>query len=214
MATYSTFLTDLSTYAEIATNDSNLIAVLPTIIAQAELQCYRDLDLLTAYAVDTSGTTTPNSRNFTLPTAVGRFIVVEQFMTVTGGVRAPCAPASVATINTLWPSNTAASSASTPTLFSRLNDTTLLLGPSPGSALATEVRGTVRPTPLSASNTTSWLSLYAYDLFFAAAMASMTAYMREWNMQPDGTNWDTRYAKLLPMAQVEELRKKLLVGTL
>jgi hypothetical protein len=216
MMDYAGFLNALSVETEIATADANFVAILPTIISDAELRCYRELNLLSTVVVDKSSTVTANSRNFTLPLSIGKFIEVLEFnvFTPVGSqtTRNQAVQSSVPSINYFWPSDVAPSSVSTPKLWARLDDNTLLLGPAPGASFTAEVRGTVRPTPLSSTNTTSWLSLYAYDLFFAAAMCSMCGYMRNWGAQGDdpkmGQSWETQYQTRFASVNAEEMQKK------
>jgi hypothetical protein len=213
---YAGFVAAISVETEIAATDANFIAILPTIISDAELRCYRELGLLTTYVVDRSSTVTANSRNFVLPTSSGKFIEVTdvQVFTPVGSTttRNPAVLSSVQAINFLWPSDTSPSSTTTPKMWARLDDNTILLGPAPGGSFTAEIRGTIRPIPLSATNTTSWLSLYAYDLFFAAAMVSMSGYMRNWGTQADdpkmSQSWESQYQIKLASANAEEMRKK------
>ena len=203
---YAGLITDLTTWGELDPDDENFVAALPTIIEMAEERCYRDLDLLSSVFTDDSATTTGSSRSFTLPTSIGRFIDIET-VTINNVL---CTPVSVATILALWTSDSVTGA---PVMYARKDDTTLLIAPPPASALAVSVRGTIRPTALSADNTETWLTLYAYDLFFTAAMVALTGYLRDWGAQSDdprlAVSWEGEYAKRLPGAQAEEIKKRL-----
>lgn len=221
---YAGFVTDLSTWTEIASTNADFIAALPTIIELAEKRCYRELDLVDASVTDVLGTlTTASGRDFVFPTTYGRFIAVDQLGVILpiSGTLVPMTPASVAFIDQLYPSATELATTDLPMYFARINDTSALIGPVLGSSYGTvnvQTRGTVRPTALSAGNTTTWLTLYAYDLFFSACMVAASAYMRNFGAQADNPqmaiSWESQYQARLLTAQQEELRKKFIyVGT-
>jgi hypothetical protein len=219
---YTGFLTDIATWTQESATDADWINSLPTIIELAEKRCYRDLDLLEANVTDSTGILAVNSRTFTLPTTYGRFLAVEQAaMILLTGDLAPLTPASTQFIDALWPANTAPTTTTVPAYFARLDDAALMVGPMLGSGLGSltmQIRGTIRPAALSVGNPTTWLTLYAYDLFFAAAMLAASAYMRNFGAQSDNpamaVSWDKEYSARLMAAKTEELRKKFMyIGT-
>jgi len=79
-----------------------------------------------------------------------------------------------------------------------------------------EVIGTIRPTPLSVSNTTTFLTNYLSDLFFAACMSSVSGYMRDYGTQADdpklAMSWENQYAQRLASANREEMMRKFQSG--
>lgn len=210
--TYASYVTALATEAVISESNAGFVAILPTIIDQAEQQCYRDLDLIATIVRDSSATTIANNRLLTLPTSSGRFVVVHSMNIGSGSDKTPLTPISRGIADNLWPSDTAVSSSSVPTKYAPLTDQTYLLVPSPGSALTVEVIGTIRPTSLSASNTTTILSSYLPDLFLAAGMYAMSGYMRNWSAQADdpkmAINWQQDYQTRLASANKEEIQRK------
>jgi hypothetical protein len=209
---YSTFITALASLLAVDATDDDLIAQQDTIIQAAELRCYRDLDLVSTSVVPT-GVMTANSRYFTLPTGSGHLIVVDAINVIdAAGTRHPVKPASRDVIDTFWPSDTARAATSIPTLFSRVDDTRVLVGEAPGTAWTAEVVGTIRPDPLSLTNTTTFLSLYVPDLFIAAAMAFATGSLtHNFGAQADdpkqAASWEGQYQALLASCKSEELRK-------
>ena len=86
-----------------------------------------------------------------------------------------------------------------------------MVEPSPDQTYPFETIGTIRPAPLSNTNTTTYLSLYLSDLFFTASMVEMTAYMRNFGAMADdpkmSTTWAGLLATKLTSAKEEELRK-------
>lgn len=186
----------------------------PEIIDYAEQRIYRELNLLDTVVRDTSGVCTANSRNFTLPTTLGRFVVVDGInvvtpvgSTVSNGTRNLVTPASRDYIDYCWQSNTSPSATTVPTNFAMITDETVIFGPAPGAAFQVEVIGTIRPTPLSASNTTTYLSQYLPDLFMSASMVFLALYRKAW--VPDApADAEAQYMQLLASANAEENRKR------
>ncbi len=81
---YTSFVTALGIEAVQLTSDSNWSGIQATIIDDAEQRIYRDLDLISTIVRDTSGFLTANSRNFTLPQSLGRFVTVKGINFFTG----------------------------------------------------------------------------------------------------------------------------------
>ena len=88
----------------------------------------------------------------------------------------------------------------------------LNLGPWPDQNYTVEFEGTQRPAPLSASNTSTFLTTYLPDLFLVAAMLHLCAYQKNWSALGDDPNsaatWEAQYLKLKTSADAEELRKR------
>lgn len=211
--TYTTYGSTLVAMMAGSATDANYLTVLPSIIDYAELRIYRELDLLTTVVRDSSGTLTPNSRNFTLPTASGRFTVVSGINVMSGGVRvAQLEPVSLEFLDAAWPLEAATGSSAVPQYFAMVTDQTIAVGPSPGSALGVEVVGHIRPTSLSASNTTTYLTNYLPDLFLAASMVMAAAYQKNFGAQADdpkmAVSWEAQYQTLKQSADIEEHRKR------
>ena len=185
---------------------------LPNIIDAAEQRCYREVDLLDTRITDSTGTLTPGSRNFTLPQSVGRFVVTEQVNILVSGSRQPLVNVSIDTLDVLWPSDTNLTTPSVPILFALFTSQIIRVGPSPDQGYPVEVVGTARPAPFSATNTTTLLSLYLPDLFFAAAMVIAAGYQKNFGAQADdpkmAMSWEQQYQIARTSAVTEEFRKK------
>lgn len=209
--TYSSFVSAISTETNIAETEEGFIAIMPTIIDQAEQRIYRDLQLIATIVRD-SGTTTANQRSFTLPSNNGRFVVLESVSVGSGADKRALTKTSREVIDNIWPSDTADSAETVPTKYAPLTDQVILLGPPPGDEFTVEATGTIRPTALSASNTTTFLSQYLPDLFLAAAMSAMSGYMRNFGAQADdprmAVSWEMDYKNRLPSAANEETKRK------
>ena len=220
--TYSTYQTALSTLTAIPTTNADFIAILPNVIDYSEQRIYRELDLLTEDVRDSSAATLTNNRNFTLPTSIGTFQVISGINIITPasttaeqGTRNPCTPVSRDVLDLIYPSSTGAT---LPTMFSYLSQslvagqTNILLGPWPDASYTVEVIGKIIPAPLSATNTTTFLSLYLPDLLLAASMVFMSGYLKNFGAQADDArqaqSWEGQYQLLKASADVWESRKK------
>lgn len=210
--TYTTLVPALSLALTVPADDADFLGLLPTIIDDAEQVLYRELGLL-ACRVTQNGSLNPNSRTFTLPTSSGKFLVVDAVNVFDNvNVRHPIAPHSIEAIDFCWPSETSPYYQSRPLMFARLDDLTLLMGPSSDFMLTIECRGTFRPTPLSAGNPATFLTTYLSDLFFAACMVSATGnLLKNWSAVADDpqmpATWLALFREKLAGAQREELRK-------
>ena len=216
--TYSTYVTELSTMLVIPSTNTDFQNILPGCIDYAEQRLYRELNLLATVIRDASQALTPSSRDFTLPTAQGAFIVVNGINAITpagstpaNGTRNRLVPLSLDTLDTIWPSSVGSG---LPTGFAMVTQTSIVVGPWPDAAYAMEVVGTTRPTPLSATNTVTFLSANLPDLFLAASMVFMSGYSKNFGAQSDdpqmGTSWESQYQLLKASADTEEARKRFM----
>jgi hypothetical protein len=215
--TYNTYLNSLANLAPVTASDPNFTADLPNIIDDAEFQCYTDLDLLNTVTTDSSATLSVNSRSFSLPSANGTFIVTQGFNVITPagttnpdlGTRNPLVPTTKEALNFLWPS---VAGSTVPIYMAPVTQSSWIVGPWPDAAYTVEVSGTIRPAPLSSSNTTTLLSVYFPALFIAASMVRLSGYLKNYGAGVDdpkmAMTWSSRYQALLSSAEVEEARKK------
>ena len=219
---YSTYISEIAALTVISSNvlvsgDSNFGPIAPGMIDYSEQRIYREGDFLTTYVLDNSATLTANQRVFNYPTSLGTFLVIDQVNVFTPatatssyGTRVPLQVASKQWLDQLYPNDT--TSIGTPAFFAPYNATSCYLGPVPDQSYAIEVIGTQRPTPLSASNSSTWLTQTLPDLFIAASMIFMSGYMRNFGSQADDAamaqSWQSQYDKLFASAGMEELRKK------
>lgn len=222
MLTYATYKTALATLTAIAETDTNFLAILPSCIDDAEARCYRDLDMINLDVRDSSSSTVALDRNFNLPTDVGTFQVVTGVNIITpastapeSGTRNPCIMVSLDVLDRIYPSTTGAG---VPSMFAYISQSSIsgqkniVFGPWPDTTYRVEVVGKIQWTPLSASNTTTFLSTYLPELFVAASMVFMTGYMKNWGAMADdpksGLSWEQHYNTLLASAATWEARKR------
>jgi hypothetical protein len=99
-----------------------------------------------------------------------------------------------------------------PQYFVPFNETLFFVGPVPDQAYPVEVVGTYRPNSLSATNTSTFISLYLPDVFIMASMIYISAYQRNFGRLNDdpqmAMTYESQYQALLKSAIVEEARKK------
>ena len=215
--TYATYTAALAELMVTPVGDPNFVAIEPSIIDYAEQRIYRELDLLGTNITDATATLTASNRNFTLPSGQGTFIVVDYINVLTpvgstaaNGTRTPLIPMSRDAIDVIYPSSQTATGV--PQYFGMIDPGTVMLAPSPDAAYATEVIGTIRPAPLSSTNTTTILTSYVPDLFMAASMVFASGYMRNFGSQADdprmSQSWESQYQLLKVSAQTEQARQR------
>lgn len=213
---YSTYVNQLATLAVVSPTDTNFVTILPSAIQYAELRMQRDLDFLSTQISNSNYALTANTNNFSIPTS--SFITIQTISVINNGQTYPLAPVSKQYLEYVYGSS---ANSSIPKFFAvyggdsaTTGNTTqnFILGPWPDQNYSVKITGTVRSAPLSATNTTTFISTYLPDLFIAASMIYVSGFQR--NFSATGSdpqmpiNWETQYEKLLASATTEEFRKK------
>jgi len=213
--TYTTYVQSLANMLVIPQNDPNFQTFLPNVIDDSEQRILRELDILNSVIVDSSATLTPNSRSFTLPQDQGRFVVTESmnvFYPLNSSNRVQLVPTSREFIDWMWGNETATTTPSVPQYYAMITDQTIIVGPPPDAAYTMEVIGTIRPTPLSATNPQTYLSLYLPDLFLAESLIFGYGYLKDFGALTDdpqgSSSWSKHYQDLWASANTEEMRKR------
>ncbi len=151
MLTYPTYVAQLSNLMVIGSTDANFQTFLPGCIDYAEQRIYRELDLLFTQVTDATAQVSSGVQEFSVSTAVGTFITVDQFNIITpagtvasAGTRIPLVPTSPEFINNAYP--TANSSLTgTPEYYAMRSNSVILLGPVPDGPYFAETIGIQRP---------------------------------------------------------------------
>lgn len=221
--TYATYQDALSTLTAIPTTDTNFIAILPDVIDYAEGRIYRELDMVVANMADATSSTAANTRSFTLPTSVGTFLVVTGINIITpaetapeSGTRNPLTPVSREFLDMVWPSTTGATLPqyfNLNTFSTAVSQQQILFGPWPDAAYRVEVVGKIQPAPLSATNTTTYLTNNLSDLFLMASMIFFTgAYMKNFGSMADdpksAQSYESQYQVLKASADTWQARAR------
>lgn len=221
--TYSSFVSEIATVTAVSSTvlvggDNNFQGIMPALIDYAEGRIWRDLDLPAVRVTDTSVICTSGVRSIALSTTLGTLLVVEQFniftpagTTSSNAQRVQLVPTSQPVVDVIYPSAANANTGE-PEYFARVTDTELVLGPTPDQAYGTEITATIRPNPLSASNSSTWLTQNLPELMIAAGMVFAAGYMRDFGAQSDNPqmaqSWESQYGNLLKSAGVDASRMK------
>ena len=214
--TYSSYVQQIATMSVIPSNDTNFTIILPQMISYAELRMQRDLDFLSTQISTTAYNFTANSNTLTLPTS--QFIVPQTVEVVSSGVSTPLLPVTKEFIQNVYGSG---STTGLPQYFAVYGGDTattgntsqyMIVGPIPNQSYGTILTGTVRSAPLSASNTTTYISTYLPDMFIMASMIYISAFQRNFGRLNDdpqmAQTYESQYQALKNSALVEENRKK------
>lgn len=218
---YSSFVSEIATITAISstvleTGDNNFQGIMPALIDYVEGRIYRELDLPVTSVTDTSVTMSSGVRSVLLSTTQGELLILQTVnlftppgATSSNATRVPLVPASQAVINTIYPSAAAANTGQ-PEFFARISDVELILGPTPDQAYGTEVIATIRPNPLSASNSSTWLTQNYPELMVAGGMIFAAGYMRDFGAQSDNPqmsqSWESQFSSLMQSAKSDSLR--------
>lgn len=213
--TYSQYVTQIATMAVVEPTDPAFVTILPQMITYAENRMYRDLDFLFTSISTTAYSCTAGTRVISVP--AGTFVVPEQINIITPsgtsnpdlGTRVALLPTTKEFLDAVYGSGLYTG---LPKYFCPFDDYTFFVGPYPDSSYTVEIVGTIRPNSLSASNTTTFISLYLPDLMVMASMIYVSAYQRNFGRANDdpqmAISYESQYQALLKGAMMEENRKK------
>lgn len=219
--TYSSWVTALANEIVEQQTDPNFLGIIPSCIDYAEQRLYSEMDFLSTVTRD-SGPLTVGNRNFILPQNIGTFVVTNGFNLITPatttvpdqGTRTQLIPASRDLLDSIGgnPSYTGP-----PANYAPITDQQFIVGPQwPDAGYTIEVIGTIRPTPLSASNASTYLTQFVPQLWFAATMVFMTGWQQNFGAQADNqpmsVSWESQYQVLFKAINVEEQRKRYASG--
>ncbi len=212
--TYAQYVTTIANELVVSEAEPNFVQILPSIINYAEERIYRELNLLATVVRDVSANWSGNSRFFTLPTpSAGRYVQLMEISSVdAGSARHPLIVASRAFIDAVSPNQNILTTPQYPIWYAMVTDQTIMIGPVPSSSFQVEIYGTIRPTPLSVTNTSTYLSLYLPDLLVAASMIFGVGWQRNFGAMANDPQmslaWEGLYQKAFASADSEETRKR------
>jgi len=215
--TYASYVNQIATMAVIPVTDTNYVTIIPSMIDYAELRMQRDLDFLSTQISTTAYAFTPSNNILTIPTS--QFIVPQTFEVLdSSGNSTPLLPVTKEYIQNVYGSG---STTGLPQYFAVYGGDTattgntsqnIIVGPIPTSSYTVRLTGTVRSAPLSATNTTTFISTYLPDLFIMASMIYISAFQRNFGKINDdpamAQTYEAQYQVLKASALVEENRKK------
>lgn len=212
---YDNFVSQLANLMVISSANTAFNTQLPGIIDYAEGRIYREVDFNYTQETVTSLTCSSGNRNFTVSSSASYFVTLDAINVITpvtasasNGTRNTVQAISREFIDSVYPSGQTVTGV--PVYFAIMDDTSVIFGPAPDAAYATEVFGEQRPTPLSSGNSSSYLTQYCPDLFVAAAMVYATGYLQNFGAQSGdpkmSQTWESQYQTLFQSVQVEQLR--------
>ena len=212
----NSYVTQVATMAVVESTDANYLIILPQMITYAENRIYRDLDLLSTQFPRTYSLTSGDNL-LTIPAS--DFITIQTVsINNSGSAYAPLLPVTKEYIRNVYgdPTQTAI-----PTVFAMYGgdlatygttSNIIEFGPAPDQAYGVRVTGTPRPPSISATNLTSWVSLYLPDLLIMASMVYISAYQRNFGRMNDdpqmAQSYEGQYQTLLKTAGLENARAK------
>lgn len=212
----TSYINQIATLAVVDPTDSAFVTILPQMIANSELRIYRELDFLFTSISTTAYGLTVGSRIISVPS--GTLVVPEQINVLTpagttnpnNATRNPLLPTTKEYLDAVWGN---ATSTGMPLYWVPFDDYTFLVGPYPDQNYTVELVGTYRPDSMSATNQTTFISLYLPDLLIAASMVYISAYQRNFgaanvNDPQMAASWEAYYQTHLKSALEEEARKK------
>ena len=203
--------------AVVPTTDTNFQIILPQMISYAELRMQRDLDFLSTQISNSSYSFTQGNGTLTIPTS--SFVVMETFEVIDGsGNSFALLPVTKEYIQNVYGTG---STTGLPQYFAvyggdsattGLTSQNMIVGPIPDSNYSVRLTGTVRSAPLSATNTTTFISTYLPDIMIMASMIYISAYQRNFGRMNDdpqmAQSYENQYQVLKTSALIEENRKK------
>ena len=211
----TSYVEQIATMAVVEPTDPAFQVILPQMITYAENRMYRDLDFLFTSIATTAYGMTAGSRQISVPP--GTIVVPEQINVLVGSsnpdlaTRVPLLPTTKEVLDAVYGSG-ATANRGLPKYWVPFDDYTFLVGPYPDQSYPCELVGTYRPDSLSATNPTTFISLYLPDLFIMASMIYVSAYQRNFGRANDdpqmAITYEQQYMALLKAADLEENRKK------
>jgi hypothetical protein len=212
--TYSTYTTTIANLMEITVTDANFQQILPSMIDDAEIRICQDVDFLGAVVTNTATVTAPNTRVVNWSNS---FFSIDSINAISpagttspdSGTRNPIVPATKEMCDFLYPNQTGSG---IPQYFGRVTQSTAVLAPFPDGAYTLEITGVQRPTSLSSTNTTTFISTYLPNLMVAASMIYAAAYQQNFSASGDNpaqaVNWKSHYDSILKSSVIEQARIK------
>ena len=207
----TSYVTQIATMAVVQPTDDAFVIILPQMITYAENRIYRDLDLLIS---QTTNNYALSGNNVDVPAS--SLITVQNIVLSDGsGNSYPLLPITRDFANNVYGND---SITGEPKYFfitggtNEVTDYNIYVYPYPNSSYTAKITGTFRPQSLSATNTTTFISLYLPDLFIMASMIYVSAYQRNFGRANDdpqmAVSYESQYKALLQGATMEEYRKK------
>ena len=168
--TYDELVTNIRNYTEV---DSNVFtnAVIDTFITMAENKILRDIDL-DVFKLEATANTTANNRFLVAPSD----ILTHRYLMVTiNGNQTFLDFRDTSFMKEYWPDSTATG---TPKYYAVWNQNTFYIAPTPDAAYVVQLGYIYRPTQLSSTNTTTWISTNAPEALLYSCLIQAYSYTK------------------------------------
>jgi len=214
---YTTWLTEIALLSQFNADDPNFLSNLPSCSDYATDRITRELDLLNTNTSTSTPTVTVGTRIVNLSSLNPVFNVIRDVYIITPsgttnpdlGSRNPMVISSRAFMDWTFGSATITG---IPQYWRPVTDQIIEIAPYPDHAYNIEVIGTVRPSPLSGTIATNWISTYLPDLLVTASMIQMSGFMKNFGQQADdpkmAQSWEQQYVTLRDSAAVEDAMRR------
>lgn len=204
------------------TADDDFNAIYPSAILDAEGMMYRDpdLDFLQTRGTDATANTSAGTRTLAIPSQV---LIVEQAALITpaatppaSGTRVNLSRVSMEWINDVYPVQSyTAAPVYGQSYYAIFDGSNIIIAPTPNASYTCEFYGVLRQTTLSASNPDTVLTTYFPDIFNAASLIYLSAYMKNFSAAgadnpPQAISWQSHYDSLKKGAAFQSARTKYL----
>ena len=189
MENYSYLKTDLINTTE---NDSTEFATqVSALVYKTELRMIKDLDDAGLTEYTNISVSSGNAGNIPLGDRV-RVVRNVNYKVSTGTTVTNLLQRTVEYVNDYWP---VSASTGTPRYYTRRDNSSIKIVPTPVSALTVEVQSQSQPLPLASATGTSvtisnYFSQYCYEALFTGCMVEATMYMKDWTTLPV---WQSEY---------------------
>lgn len=169
--TYDELVTNIRNYTEV---DANVFtnAVINTFILMTENRILRDIDL-DVFKLEVTGNLTANNKFLTAPTD----ILTHRYMMLTsaGGDQIFLEFRDTSFMKEYWPDGT---QTGVPKYYSVWDQNTFYIAPTPASSYAVELGYIYKPTQLSSTNPTTWVSINAPEALLYGCLIQAYSYTK------------------------------------
>jgi hypothetical protein len=210
----TSYINQIATLAVVEPTDPAFLVVLPQMISYAENRIYRDLDLLLTQNTS-SYTLAASTPSVTIPAS--DYVTLQTILANDGsGNVFPLLPTTREFAQNVY-GNTALTGV--PKYFfvsggsgDEVTGYILNVAPTPATGYTLQVTGTFRPASMSATNLTTFISLYVPEMLIMASMIYVSGYQRNFGRANDdpqmAITYESQYQALKATAVSEEYRKK------
>jgi len=203
MTTYSELVDQIRSYTE-TSSDVLTTTVVNDFISQAELRIFRevDLDIFRAYEFATLTASNPFvALPGATPTTMAfvRYASIYQTTGASANERIRLLQKDVSYMNEYWPNRTTQNK---PRYYAMWDQNTIYLAPTPDTAYKIELALNRNETGLSATNTTSWVSVNAPQVLLYGCLVEAFKYLKgPYDLL---AQYDKSYQQALERLQIEQ----------